>query len=276
MSGWPIAINTYSYIWRYSALDAISHLADLGYRQFELLVNNPHCWPASISQADRRQIRGVLDSRELEVLILNPPSLDLNLVSAAAEMRRYSIDHYRDVIDLAADIGTPDVLIVPGRIHPLLPAPAASVWMWFQHAMDELTAHADQRGVGLVLENVPATFAPRADDLLGVLQRLGNSRIGIAYDVANAVFVGENPADGIRTLAKHLRMIHLSDTGLSKWAHSPVGTGIVPFAEVAQVLRELDLKIPSALEIISDEADAGIVSSHKALARLGWDTCPVK
>ena len=43
-----------------------------------------------------------------------------------------------EVITLAADWGVPWVLVVPGKTHPLLPAPADLVWGWFEEAVAEL------------------------------------------------------------------------------------------------------------------------------------------
>lgn len=273
-AGWPVGINTYAYIWRMSARETLAHLADRGYRRFELLVNAPHLWPETMDAAERKAVASLLAGRDLRIEVLNPPSLDLNLVSPSPQMREMTRAHYRRVIELAADWGVGYTLVVPGKTHPLLPAPADRVWGWFAEAIEELDRYAEDRGVRIVLENVPMAFLPRAADLMGAIERLGNQRIGICYDAANAVFAGEAPDAGLRTVASRLCVLHLSDTGLDKWDHSAIGTGVVPFAAVADAVRETGVQVPTMLEIISPDGDRDIASSHRAIAALGWEAPP--
>jgi len=272
--GWPVGIHTYSYIWRLSARDTLAHLADRGYRLVELLVNRPHLWPEELDTAERRAVAKLLAERNLRIQVLNPPSLDLNLVSPSPEMRAMTRAHYRRVVELAADWGVPWVLVVPGKTHPLLPAPAGLVWGWFEEAVAELDRLAEDHGLGIVLENIPMAFLPTADALMQAIDRLGGDRIGICYDAANATFIGEPPGAGLKRVAPRLKVLHLSDTGLAKWDHATVGSGVVPFAEVAAALRETGLRVPTMLEIISEDGDADIRRSHAAIATLGWEAVP--
>jgi len=266
----PFAINTYSYVWRHTARECLEQLADEGHRRFELLVNAPHLWPASLDRQARDGVARLLSERGLQVISLNPPSLDLNLVAPAEEVRRYTIDHYLQVIDLAGEWGTPWVVVVPGKTHPLLPAPRERVLDWFTGALDEMLARAEAMGVELLLENVPMAFLPRAEDLVAVVERIAHPRLGIVYDVANGVFAGEAPDEGLFAVREHLRLVHLSDTGTGRWDHGPVGSGVVPFPAVAAALDEIGYSNPSVLEIISGQPEQDIPASARALEALGW------
>lgn len=273
-AGWPVGIHTYAYIWKLSAHDTLAHLADQGYRLVELLVNRPHLWPEELDAGERRAVAKLLAGRGLQVEVLNPPSLDLNLVSPSPQMRAMSRAHYRRVIELAADWGVPWVLVVPGKTHPLLPAPADLVWGWFEEAVTELDRLAEDNGLGIVLENIPMAFLPTADSLMQAIDRLGNDRLGICYDAANATFAREAPGEGLKRVASRLKVLHLSDTGLEKWDHAAIGTGTVRFDEVAAALRESGVQVPTMLEIISTDGDADIRKSHAAIAALGWAGVP--
>lgn len=273
-AGWPVGIHTYAYIWKLSAHDTLAHLADQGYRLVELLVNRPHLWPEELDAGERRAVAKLLTGRGLQVEVLNPPSLDLNLVSPSPQMRAMSRAHYRRVIELAADWGVPWVLVVPGKTHPLLPAPADLVWGWFEEAVTELDRLAEDNGLGIVLENIPMAFLPTADSLMQAIDRLGNDRLGICYDAANATFAREAPGEGLKRVASRLKVLHLSDTGLEKWDHAAIGTGTVRFDEVAAALRESGVQVPTMLEIISADGDADIRKSHAAIAALGWAGVP--
>jgi sugar phosphate isomerase/epimerase len=268
----PLAINCYSYIWQYSAHETLSRLAERGHRQFELMVNWPHLWPSAMGGAARRKVARLLEEKGLEVLSLAPPMLDLNLVSNSPEVRRYTIDHYIDVIRLAGEWGAPWVVVVPGKIHPLLPLPSHFRDSWFERALEEMDRAAESEGVTLTIENVPSSYLPHAGDLMRRLEEIGNSRLGITYDVANAVFAGEDPAEGLRIVAPKLDFVHLSDTGLATWAHATIGTGVVPFDRIAAALEEIGFTGPSTLEVISQTPDEDIAVSCEALSALGWST----
>ena len=266
-----LVINTYSYIWRLSASDAVAHLADQGYRSVELLVNWPHLWPRELDGAARKRLGALIAERDMRVMALNPPMLDLNLVSPAPEMRRYTVDHYLDVIRLAGELSAPFVLVVPGRTHPLLPAPPEMRDGWFSAALEELDRAAEVEGVRLIIENVPASVLPQAPDLMAALDRIGNDRLGVVYDVANAVFAREDPSAGLEAVASRLDLVHLSDTGVEAWRHSRLGTGVVPFGEVVSTLKRIDYAGPTVLEISSEEPDADIAAGCRMLKALGWE-----
>jgi sugar phosphate isomerase/epimerase len=252
----------------------MEHLTDIGYSRFELLVNPPHLWPADLDAAERAAVRRLMAERGLSLTSLNAPMLDINLVSPAAEVRRYTRQHYRAILELAGEWGAPWLVLIPGKTHPLLPAPAERVRAWFEEALAELDEVAEAAGVRILLENIPMAFLPRAEDLVATLERLGNRRLGVVYDVANGMFAREDPAEGLRVVAPWLELVHLSDTGLDRWDHGAVGTGVVPFGAVSAALDEIGYAGDTVFEIISPRADEGILDSHRALAQLGWGPPP--
>ncbi len=274
MQARPVAVNTYPWIWHKSVRETIAHLADQGWLRTEILINAPHCWPEALSASDRADVARLTASRGLSIVSLNPPMLDLNLVSPAPGMRRYSIDHYKQVVELAGEWGAPSVVVGPGKVHPLLPAPAERVWSWFETAIAEIDQHAERQGVSLCLENLPMAFLPTADRLSDALDRLGNGRLGVCYDVANAMFAGEAPDIGLQQLAGRVRLIHLSDTGLLKWDHAPIGTGIVPFDRIAKAMSAIGESTVSVLEIIAPDGDKAVRSSHERLPVAVWEAPP--
>lgn len=275
MTGRPLAVQTYGHVWRASAREALARLADRGYRRFEVMVTWPHLWPEHLSAGERDAMARMLAARGLRIEMLNPPSLDLNPVSPAAEMRAYTIAHFRRVIELAGEWGVPFVQFVPGRVHPLLPAPEHLVREWLDGALETLDREAERRGVRILVENVPSACLPRSGDLAAALARIGNPRLGVSFDAANAAFAGEDPAEALRRLAPLTGLVHLADTGLDRWRHGPVGSGIVPFEAIAAVLDETGIAPVSVLAIISDQPEADTAESHARLRLLGWEAPPL-
>ena len=271
MSNVPsFACNTYSYTISHTAEACLSHLADLGFSEIELMMYPGHLWPPDTSAAQRSALHRLVDSRGLRIVTLNMPNIDMNIAGASPEMRRYTLDLLRQIVELAGDLEVPGVVIGPGKSNPLFPAPRERLEGHFFAALDELGPLAKKAGTALWVENMPFAFIPDIVGLMRALDHYGNDDIGIVYDVANGYFIKEDLADALRHCARRLRLVHLSDTGQQVYRHDPVGAGGVPFAEVPPVLREIGHARLPMLEIISSDADADVLSSTDKLAAMGY------
>jgi L-ribulose-5-phosphate 3-epimerase len=268
-----LGINTYGYIWSMPAADCVLRLARLGYRQFELLLQPPHLPLDDFGPAARRELRAVLEGVGAKRTALNLPSLDHNLASPFSRVRAASVQMFCDAIDLGGDLGAEWLVVVPGRMSPLFPPPSADRINWLTDGVSRLLSRAEARGVGLAIENVPFAGLPDAVSLGRFVRRFRSPAVKVCYDAANAHFIGESPAEGIRQLADELRIVHLSDTSRTAWRHDPVGDGDVPFAEVAQAIDAVGYEGVVTLEIIDRDPEAGILRSHRALTPLGFTPC---
>nr|WP_210261318.1 sugar phosphate isomerase/epimerase family protein [Enterovirga sp. DB1703] len=252
-------------------------MADFGYRTFELMVHPIHLPLDEFDPADRRRLAALLAEVGARDCSLNLPSLDQNLASAFPRVRAASVQMFRDVVDLASDLGIEWLVTVPGRMSPLFPPPQEKRTAWMRESIEALLPHAERRGVRLAIENVPVAAFPDAASLGSFVRSFGTDRVGVCYDAANAHFIGESPAAGIRQLADVLRIFHLSDTGRTVWKHDPVGTGTVPFAELPPALAEAGFAGPCIMEIIgADDPEGAILDSHAALARIGFAPLPAR
>ena len=269
----PLGVHTYSYVWDQTFEETLRHLAALGHTSAEAIVNPPHLWPADLDAERRNSIAALMAETGVRLTSLNCPSLDLNLTASAREVRTYSLDHYRQVIDLAADLGVPAVCAIPGKVHPLLAAPLDLLRGWLHDALAALDEHAQRRDVDLLVENFPPGFLPLAEDLMAFLDQPALARVGVVYDVANGAFAGEDPVHGLSVVAPRLRLVHLSDTGLERYGHDDIGTGIVRFDAVAGALERIGYDGDSVLEVITRDAasaDTDLRRNVERLERSGW------
>jgi L-ribulose-5-phosphate 3-epimerase len=262
--------NTYSYMRSYSAETCLARLADLGFQEFELMVHPGHLWPAELSAAQRRTIRRLIESGGLRLTALNMPNIDINVAGAAAEMRSYSLNLLTATVRLAGELGARGVVIGPGKANPLFPADAVELVGYFFAALDRLGPVAEASGTALWVENMPFAYLPAIGGLMDTLTQYGNDAVRIVYDVANAYFIGEDFADGLRQCRERLALVHLSDTGRQVYRHDPVGLGSVPFAQVPRALAAVGYHARPMLEIISRDPDRDIVASARKLALLGF------
>jgi len=264
------AINTYSYTASHSAEACMRHLAGQGYRDFELMIYPGHLWPSALDATARRELRGLVEREGLRIVSLNMPNIDMNIAAAAEEMRRHTLGLLHAILALAGDLEVPGVVVGPGKANPLMPAPREVLLGHFFRALDELAPHAERVGTQLYVENMPFAFLPDAEGLMAALERYGDARLAVIYDVANAVFIGEDPGAGLRRVRERLKLVHLSDTPREAYRHSAVGEGVVPLAAIPPLLDEVGYRDLPMLEIIAPDPDAAIRASIERLHALGW------
>jgi sugar phosphate isomerase/epimerase len=203
---------------------------------------------------------------------LNAGGFDINLASPAANMRRKSTDHIKDVIELAYDWGAVDVVISPGTRRPMISPSLRKTFDWLYESLDVLLPRAEQAGVRLLLENTPYCFRPTFNEMLGLVKKVNNEKLKIVYDVANAAYIREDPVATLLSGHSAIGLVHISDTGLEEWGHDPIGTGVVDFVELAKAV-EATCKVENVvLEIIREDEPLGSINTGIAeLQKRGWN-----
>lgn len=265
---YPIVLNTFPYIWKLGIEECLDHLKANGHSSSEIIVTEPHCWPLSMDPGCRRRIAQRVHSGELTITSLNLGGSDNNLASPMSEVRILAATLLASVIELAGEWGAKGVVMSPGLGRPLLPPPISILADGFRSGMDKLLPVAERCGVDLLLENIPYSFLPKAEVIGPMIESIGHPRLGVCYDVPNAVFARENPEDGFERLRKHIRLVHFSDTGLETWRHDRIGRGVVRFDIALNSMHAIGYAGPLVLEIIDSDGDAAIAESIAAVTSL--------
>jgi L-ribulose-5-phosphate 3-epimerase len=272
MKSMPLGVNTFSYIYTHGLLDCLRLLGGMGFRDFEILVNQPHFWAPDFSAAERREIPKILAGEGFNLVSVNLPGMDNNIVSSTREMRDYTLAQLCDLIDLCGEWEIPGMIFVPGRVSPLLPMPREQLEGYWVSGMTVLADRARAAGTQVLIENVPTTWIPRAEDMMAALDLLGREDVGIIYDPANSPPAGEDPCIGVKVVKDRLKLVHLSDTPNDGWKHDPVGTGDIQFADFNAALRKIGYDGPSMIELITADPDRHILESREKLTGLGWSS----
>ena len=270
MAAITLAGSTYSWIYQRPAADCLLRLAELGFERSEAMIAPGHLWPSELDRGARQRLRRTLAERGLGITSLNPPSADQNLASPVAEVRAYTVAMFSGLIELAADLEVPAVVTVTGRVHPLLRPAAERLRGWVQDGIERLLPAAERAGVRILLENIPMAPLPEASGLAALCRQFDSPALGICYDVANAHFIGEDPATGLHEVAPWLGLVHASDTGRDVWRHDRIGSGTVDFAPVPAALAAVGYDGPVVLELILARPETEFPASRAALKAVGW------
>ena len=267
MTAPEFAANTYSFM---LARDARDVMEDLDFRTFELMAHPGHIWPAELDAGQRRDFQRFVKDRGMAISSLNIANVDLNIASTMPEMRAYSLGILRALLELAADLGVPGVIMSPGKANAFMPAPPQMLMSFFQAALGELAPLAAKLGTAIWIENVPSCFLFEAETLMTAIEAFGDARIGFAYDLANGYFIGEDGGAALARIGDRLRILHLSDTARDVCRHAPIGDGTMVWRDLPRLVQQARYKGPLMLEIISSDPRGDILRGRDTLRALAW------
>ncbi len=263
-----LGVTTYGYLYLRTLEGALRAIAAAGYELVEISTTPPHVYTPATGMLERRALRRLLQSLSLRCVSVN--AAELNLISPNPALREVAFKEYEATIELAADLEVNIVVVSPGRLNPLIPAPQEDAIALLKRQLERLLPIAKRLGVRLALETSPFGFMQTGGEVKAVVDDLGERLLGIAYDCAN-VLAHEDPAKGVRAIADRLLIAHLSDTWKNRFAHTSVGRGEVDFKTYAASLREAGFVGPSIYELVDGEdPDPRIVDDAKLFRAWGW------
>lgn len=263
-------ICSYSYIQSCTAMEFLQRLGDMGFVEFELMMYPGHLWPAHVTPPQISALRSLIEKNSFTITTLNMPNLDINLASTNEAMRLHCVEHFEGVIALAGELGATGVVMGPGKVNLLFPEKKEVLEANFFRSLDKLVPWSEKAGIRLLVENMPPSFFPKAEDIMACVEGYGNDDIGILYDLTNGFFVGDDLLQSLKTLQSRLRLIHISDTPLDTYRHSCVGEGEMPWAEIPAMLKEVGYDKRVIMELIDPCPDVSVLQSVKYLKEAGW------
>lgn len=190
--------------------------------------------PQQLSQTGRRELRHLLRAHNLELAAVNCPlrhGLDV------ADHQEQRLDHIKQVMSLAFDLGPRLVTIQAGRIPETTDDPrAASI----SEALAALAGHGDRVGATLLLE----TGLENGDGLARFLNRFDTGSLAANFDPANLLMNGFNPYASARALQRGIRHAQAKDSRQAATNRSaqevPLGHGDIDWMMLFEVLAEID------------------------------------
>lgn len=154
-------------------------------------------------------------------------------------IRRDAIEMSKRSLEIAEEIGAPDVLFWPGQDGFDYPFQADYMHSWklLLDGMSEIAAH--RPNVRIAIEYKPKEpraniFVRNAGTLLYIIKTLGMPNVGATIDFGHSLVAGENPAEAAVLLAREdaLFQVHVNDN-YRDWDHDLV-VGTVSFWETLE------------------------------------------
>jgi protein FrlC len=222
----------------YTLDETIRRLSRLGYDGVEIGCAAPHAWPAFLSAGRRKEISSLLDGSGIKASSLLPVpggGPGCNPCSPLAEERAFAVSHYKEVIDLGADLGAGIVLYIAGwQIFGTSQKDALS---WSRDCLAKISPYAAERNIVIAVEPTPAdsNVIETPYDALELMEATGMPNVKVMFDTIHALYRNEVPADYVRIMGRNLAHMHASDRDRK----APCG-GSIDWLELFQALQEAE------------------------------------
>ena len=247
------AFNTWCYssfpVWvpSYSLEEAVKRIAGAGYDGIEIGCAAPHAWPAHLSSARRRDLRKLIEGEGLVASSLLPApggGPGNNPSSILPEERAATIAHYKEVVDLAHDLGAARVLYIAG--WRAFGVPLHEALSWSLAALREIANHAADRGVTICIEPTSAdsNLIDTAAQAMALREQSGAPNVKVMFDTYHALYRNEVSSDYVYEMAPQLDHVHFADID-----RKPPGEGVVDWRGVLQALKDIDFTGYLTMEI---------------------------
>jgi len=138
---------------------------------------------------------------------------------------------------------------------------------------------ADKFGVKLVYENHSkpgvwdySDFSHPTLIFLEIVEGIWDTNIGINFDTANSLILGDDPVEILKKVMEKVYVIHASDAlSLGELKPSVIGEGIVPFREIIRFLKEVKYDGWICIEEASNTGIDGIRKATEFIRKI-WDS----
>lgn len=237
------AFNIWSYstfpVWvpAYPMEETIRRLSKIGYDGMEVGCAAPHAWPYYLNEERRKEIKGLLNKNNIKISSMLPApggGPGVNPASATIEERKWTVQHYKDIVDLAVDFDCPTILYLAGWF--MFGTRQRDAWKYSLESLIEIAEYASTKNITIMIEPQAAdsNLIESADDALNMMEDAGLPNIKLMFDIFHALYRDEVPTDYIYTMGKDLKHIHMSD-----YRRLAPGQGGMDFLPVMQALKDV-------------------------------------
>ena len=238
------AFNTWCYssfpVWvpAYPIEEVIKRLSKIGYDGIEIGCAAPHAWPYYLSTKRRKDIKKLLEKYKITASSMLPApggGPGANPASSMIEERKWTVQHYKDVIDLASDLGTPTVLYVAG--WTIFNIKKKDAWKYSLESLIEIANHAKTKNITICVEPTSAdsNLVESADDAINMMDQAKMENVGVMFDTFHVLYRNEVPSDYVYSMGKDLKHIHISD-----YNRLAPGQGGMDFLPVVKALKDVN------------------------------------
>ncbi|HWQ53610.1 MAG TPA: sugar phosphate isomerase/epimerase family protein [Bryobacteraceae bacterium] len=196
--------------------------------------------PASITSAQRREYRSVIESEGLRFaglhwLMVSPKGLHVTTPDKA--LRQRSWGHIRNLVDLCADLGPDGIMVFgsPKQRETTGGLTREQATRNFVEGLAGVAPHAGERGVKILIEALPPNQCDvilTLEEAVSLVREINHPAVQTMFDTHNAIDEKEPHAQLVDKYFQYIRHVHVNEMD-----GRHCGTGNYDFKPVLGVLR---------------------------------------
>ncbi len=236
--------------------DAIRRVARLGFRHVELIAWDRDTLRTYYTPERIAALRQLLADEGLGLSeFVTTPS---GIASADPNRRAAAVEHFRQAVDVACELGTgiinsvvappfdlpvPRLLDLPETQEVTVELPKGLDWRagygYYVEALRECAAICEAAGLRYALETHPHRWATTAMSLLRLLDYVGSPAVGVNLDPSHLFPCGDLPQMAVYELGDRVFHTHFSDNDGQTNAHWRPGKGKIDWSATLAALHDV-------------------------------------
>lgn len=240
---------------KFSLLEAVEKIADLGFQGIEIMCDKPHLYPPEFNQEALKDLKKTISDRRLGITNLNSFTLfavgDTYLpswIEPDQERREIRIRHTLDCLKVADYLGCKNISVPPGG--PLNGMDRKAALALFHQGLEQVIPLAESLKVKVLIEPEPDLLMENSGQFKPFIQEVRSKFIGLNFDMGHFFCAGEDPKATFEDLFEWVGHVHLEDIAPSRvHNHLIAGEGVIPFLEIFKTMSALDYRGDISLEL---------------------------
>ena len=227
-----------------STSTGLDHIARIGFDCVDIFTE-----ACTISAEEKRLIAETCQKRRLPIVSL--PVVAAGLIDFNDPVREFHVKRCKAFIDLAADWGAKNVLLVLGEyIWQREVIPPAAQWGWAIETCRMLGDHAEEKKIDIALELEPfrLSLLNSVESMARFVDECAHARVRANIDISHLVLADTIPTDLVKLAGKAIH-VHISDCDGKVHGDLPPGRGIVKFEPYLRAIKELNIDGTISLEL---------------------------
>jgi sugar phosphate isomerase/epimerase len=232
----------------------LQHIARIGFDCVDIFTE-----AMTISAEEKRIIASTCEKKNLPIISL--PVVATGLIDFNQPVRDFHVTRCKRYIDLAAEFGARNLLLVLGEyLWQREVIAAADQWGWAIETCRILGDYADQRNLDIALELEPfrMSLLNNVSEMARFVDECAHPRVRANIDISHCVLSDSGPESIHRLKGKAIH-VHISDCDGKVHGDLPPGKGIVKFGPYLQAIKELDIAGVVSIELEYSPDPARIV-----------------
>lgn len=193
-------------------------------------------------------------------------------------VRERQLTGLQEDIIAASRLGADLLRVTAGQAHPSVGRREGIEWA--VNGLVKATEFARGYPVKLAYENHAkpgawqyTDFSHPTDVFLEIVERTADVSLGVNWDTANTIAYGDDPIPVLKRVLSRVISVHAADTSTrGELKHVLLGTGLVPFKEMFQILRGAGFDGWICMEEASFKGPAGVKAAADFVRRVWNET----